>query len=177
VHNGVGSSDHSLYAVTYGSGKAALFESHQSNSTPAVSIYKNQGTALQTTGDVKVNGKLYSEIGGTPRRATPIAYCTFTATETPEIVSSSGNVAVIWANDPFFPHWIATVTGETDASSWVVLSNLMMQYSHLSGGIFNLRTGTPQSPGVFKIAMQCVQNCDDSELYGNIYINFVIYKP
>jgi hypothetical protein len=45
-------SDMALYAATYGSGRAGLFESHQSNTTHTVSIFKNDGPALRVSGNV-----------------------------------------------------------------------------------------------------------------------------
>lgn len=48
-------SDMAMYGVTYGSGRAALFESHQSNDTHAVRIFKNNGPALVVSGNVTAN--------------------------------------------------------------------------------------------------------------------------
>lgn len=177
VHNQAGSTNNSLYAVTYGSGRAASFESHQSNTTPAVSIYKNQGVALKTTGDVHINGKIYSEIGGSQKRATPIAYCTFTAENTPQILTSSGNVSVGFNFDPNFPAWLVSVTGETNPDSWIVLSNLAVQSPHLSNRIYNLRTGIPENNGIIRVAMQCVLGCNDPDQQGTKAISLVVYKP
>ncbi|MCG3129521.1 MAG: hypothetical protein FLDDKLPJ_00254 [Phycisphaerae bacterium] len=47
-----GNSAMPLYAVTYGTGRTALFENHTSNTTGAVHILKNNGPALQVTADV-----------------------------------------------------------------------------------------------------------------------------
>ncbi|MCC7290774.1 MAG: hypothetical protein IT449_01790 [Phycisphaerales bacterium] len=47
-----GNSAMPLYAVTYGTGRAALFEAHTSNTTATVHILKNAGPALQVTADV-----------------------------------------------------------------------------------------------------------------------------
>lgn len=48
-------SDTAFYAATYGSGRAGLFESHQSNTTHAVRIFKNNGPALVVSSDVTAN--------------------------------------------------------------------------------------------------------------------------
>lgn len=50
-----GESDMPLYSATYGSGRSALFESHQSNTTHAVRIFKNNGPALVVSGNVTAN--------------------------------------------------------------------------------------------------------------------------
>lgn len=47
-----GNSAMPLYGVTYGSGRAALFEAHTSNTTSAVHILKNNGPGLSVTVDV-----------------------------------------------------------------------------------------------------------------------------
>jgi len=39
-----------LYAVSYGTGRAASFESHMNDDSPAVSIFKNSGPALRVIG-------------------------------------------------------------------------------------------------------------------------------
>lgn len=39
-----------LYAVSYGTGRAALFESHENDDNPAVWIFKNDGPALRVVG-------------------------------------------------------------------------------------------------------------------------------
>lgn len=44
--------DTALYAVTYGSGRAATFESHQDNTNPTVRVFKNGGPALQLSGSL-----------------------------------------------------------------------------------------------------------------------------
>ncbi len=51
-HVDSGNSAYPLYAVTYGTGRAASFEAHTSNTLAAVSILKNGGPALNLTSDV-----------------------------------------------------------------------------------------------------------------------------
>lgn len=64
-----GGGAYGLYAVTYGSNRAALFESHTSNTTATVHVYKNGGPALQVTGAVGAgthdSTSAMSIIGGT----------------------------------------------------------------------------------------------------------------
>lgn len=55
-HKPVGSTGNSLYAVTYGAGLAAAFESHQSNATPTVSISKNGRPVLLLSSNFSTPG-------------------------------------------------------------------------------------------------------------------------
>ncbi|NOT02179.1 MAG: hypothetical protein HOP29_16335 [Phycisphaerales bacterium] len=61
--------DSAIYSATYGGGRAGIFESHQSNATPTVTILKNDGPALRVSGEVSATNAAtdvpFSVIGGT----------------------------------------------------------------------------------------------------------------
>ncbi len=74
-------SDSALYSVTYGSGRAAVFESHQGNTNPAVTIMKNGGPALRVSGsltatDAATDAPL-SVIGGSDSEPSGGGYAVF----------------------------------------------------------------------------------------------------
>jgi len=115
----VGTPAAALLATTAGDGKAALFESHVPNGIPAMTVYKNNGTAIRTDGDLVVDGRLRGRTGAATSRLTPIAYVRYKSLYDPlEVIASSPNVSVY----PASAFVTIEVHGESNPSSWVVLA-------------------------------------------------------
>ncbi len=129
-----GESDMPLYAATYGSGRAGLFESHQSNTTHAVRIFKNNGPALVVSGQVTANDPAtdvpLAVVGGSDSTPTGGGFAVFGST-TGANVSIDSNEIMARNNN-------ATATLALNASGGNV--NL------IQGGTGNVGIGT-SSPG------------------------------
>jgi len=173
-HLPVGSSNHAVYGVTYGDGKAALFESHVSNAEPTVSVFKNAGTAIKTTGDVEVDGVVRTRMGSGFARGTPIAYGKFEVGPggVPIITSSSGNVVGTASNGLS----VVTILGETNPEDWLVTANLVVENLNTPVPFYRLITGNPDANGQIRFFLKCIDYCG-SQPNGAKYVHFAVFKP
>lgn len=182
-HMPAGTSGNALYGVTYGAGRAASFESHAVNSTPAVTVFKNAGTALKAKGDVDVDGVLRGKCGNSVARLTPIAYARFKLVGgPPELLSASPNVSVVSAAG-YDQVWI---DDESPPSSWIILASNSFEY--------------PTNPGTFDDLEIHVTNDDEQKIIwlraecynwhtdpdscfegdpapGDVFVDVVVFRP
>jgi len=169
-----GSSGNAVYGVTYGNGKAAQFESHSANATPAVSVFKNAGTAIAATGHVEVNGEVRTRFGNGMARGTPIAYGKYQILPSGAtiLLSSSGNVIVTGAGEVS----TVSISGESDPEEWLVISNLV--YADTSNPLprYRLLPGSPNANGSIQFRLVCVDHCD-SQPNTDKFIHFAVFKP
>jgi hypothetical protein len=177
VHNAPGSTEDSLRAVTHGTERAAVLESHQPNADPAVTIYKNQGTALETTGDMVVDGDTYTGTANPLVMGTPIAFGCFNAWGAdPAIKGGTGNFTV--STNPNWGGFLITVDDDSDPATWIVQASLTYAAPQNFGSKVEVRLGLPDANGTFRVTAACYSNCDTDILsYGTQRWNFVVYRP
>jgi hypothetical protein len=182
--NGANGSN-ALWVKNFGIGRGAFVQTENSNNTwPALEV-QNGGTGpaarfvgeVEMHGEVTVDGRLYARFGTSDfARGTPIAFGTFdTATNSPTLLTSSGNVSLSYVSGQGFRIF---VHGEGDPETWTVLTSIT--YTSLNDSVYHIaKAGEPLSVagqpgnGVVYIKTQCV-GCQ--KFINSYYINFVIYR-
>lgn len=177
TQNAAGDASEALFVTEHGGGKAALLESHQQNAEPAVSIFKNNGPALEATGDVEIGGGLYTGPPNALLLGTPIAFGCFTAwAADPAIQSGTGNFTVTF--DGSWGGFLIHVDDDSDPATWIVQAGVTYFSPAEYGEKIEIRTGIPNASGTFRVVASCYADCNiPCCAYGWERWNFVVYRP